>query len=1462
MKRNMRFLLLFAILTSSILAAYFISGCGDDTTTITDNPPEVVRDTVIGTVHGTVEDAYDDGRLSGVKVSWSSAGFKDSTTTDDEGYYTTGPTLTSGDYVFTFTLSNYSIASFNVNIPDVDSLRGNNPNPTGQYPYEEDLEANIWPKTGALSGNIFTALPTGVSAKDMENGMALDDPNYATAAAGVIVTLDFSAFNVKSNKYYDTTDANGAYSFSNIPVCQNVDVTGTDNDQWVVLRSSAFTDGGKTYAATEYSGANGNPIALAPAAAGGTALPNIYAPLSGQDQRDLHDNAYVIDYNWEGTTVEVDDTLVVTFSHAMDSSKTTITFAPTHTFSWSADYMTLYIVPVSVLSTDTDYNLSIDSWSQDGRRLYDTDGTTVFTRTVSTQVGLDLVSTNLGSAGTYQSGTTYINFGLDSSIILNFNMDVNGAHGGNTITFTVGGTEVDFDTTFSGSQVIIDPDYSLVTNQTYSLSFKFYSNIQGDSYTSSTYTISTYNTAALPAQPVNVATDTSQMTWPVDYNTTSIYVEWDVQADADSFIVYANADYTALGRVAVARVLAQQYGQRQGVTVNLTATVGGTDLSQLFDVYQDAVQTPFAGGETVYFWVRAKNTKGFSPYSDSLGFKDEQGPADFILKQNVSADNTNGTTEDTIKIFLGDASNQLEYVANTAPTVTFTEGGGDPSYVPSNYTWNGWHNSLRYADTMAMDVYIDAGKVGAGDWLYVTISDNSGNAGTDSIRLTPYVEFYAPSDTSSAIFKAPSYDVAWTWHEPADADTTDIDDLDLYISYDGTTWHDTLLDGTSLAGWANDADGGSKTLTGLTDTVRSTTALLGLMDADSGWIWPTPTFTYAGLKMTISTADSTALRHADSSWYDREVTDSSAIPISFSSVGLDSVVIAYSDDAWGTTKTELDTIVVADPTTITTTTVSTYYPYNNSEDYNCYLAVKDLDADQPVNALTWSFPVTNDIFDIQTPAAGAALPANGNYNITWYNLSGGGTYTTDTLPSLVTLEYAIVDDTAGGAGAPTDTTWVTIASDVVNKGWYAWTGVPNNMPSDSVILRGITSAGTGLDTTAQFKFQGIRFKQPTSTDTLTTFDAYNVEFYQYGGFSTAYDIEYSTDGTTWTSIEDAVANGGADPETYAWTPDVANASVQLRVTSTGNDSTQATSDAFVVRGFDITKPAVPDTFYIGRPDTIRWTTVGTFTNVEILIGSVADAWTEVVTANSNNNNVFYWNEVPAGHAAATDVYIEVKDFGGTALDSVKTLVYMQPEIEVTYPDGDVIQMSFPDSIAFDVYGSRTGAVDIYLSIDGGTTYTDTITSVQPVSHGPATHYNHTWTPELIAGGPHENCVIKVVETWTGQGTAMSDESNVFTLQATQNVAPVLDAIGAKTVANGALLEFTVTASDPDGTTPTLSADIPAAPVASGATFTDNGDGTGTFSWTPAVGDVGDHDVTFTASDGSLSDDEVVTITVN
>jgi photosystem II stability/assembly factor-like uncharacterized protein len=88
-----------------------------------------------------------------------------------------------------------------------------------------------------------------------------------------------------------------------------------------------------------------------------------------------------------------------------------------------------------------------------------------------------------------------------------------------------------------------------------------------------------------------------------------------------------------------------------------------------------------------------------------------------------------------------------------------------------------------------------------------------------------------------------------------------------------------------------------------------------------------------------------------------------------------------------------------------------------------------------------------------------------------------------------------------------------------------------------------------------------------------------------------------------------------------------------------------------------------------------------------------------------------------------------------------------------------------------------------------------------------------------------------------------------------NHAPVLGAIGGKTVNHGATLSFTLSSTDQDNDTISYaSTTLPAGAVLSP---------TGGFTYTPVCGDIGTKTITFTAQDGKGgTDSETITITVN
>lgn len=88
--------------------------------------------------------------------------------------------------------------------------------------------------------------------------------------------------------------------------------------------------------------------------------------------------------------------------------------------------------------------------------------------------------------------------------------------------------------------------------------------------------------------------------------------------------------------------------------------------------------------------------------------------------------------------------------------------------------------------------------------------------------------------------------------------------------------------------------------------------------------------------------------------------------------------------------------------------------------------------------------------------------------------------------------------------------------------------------------------------------------------------------------------------------------------------------------------------------------------------------------------------------------------------------------------------------------------------------------------------------------------------------------------------------------------PVIRFIPSQITYEGGSLGFLVLSSDPNGTTPTISArTLPA-----GAEFTDQGNGNGVFQWSPQYGQAGAYSLMFVASDGALTTERTVSVQVN
>lgn len=104
------------------------------------------------------------------------------------------------------------------------------------------------------------------------------------------------------------------------------------------------------------------------------------------------------------------------------------------------------------------------------------------------------------------------------------------------------------------------------------------------------------------------------------------------------------------------------------------------------------------------------------------------------------------------------------------------------------------------------------------------------------------------------------------------------------------------------------------------------------------------------------------------------------------------------------------------------------------------------------------------------------------------------------------------------------------------------------------------------------------------------------------------------------------------------------------------------------------------------------------------------------------------------------------------------------------------------------------------------------------------------------------------------GNGGTDSGEVTITVGNINQAPLLGAIGNKTVDEGRLLQFTLSAEDPDGDNLTYSAiELP-----QGALFDP---ATRVFSWQPNYTQYGNHTVVFFVTDSILEDSETITVTV-
>ena len=142
---------------------------------------------------------------------------------------------------------------------------------------------------------------------------------------------------------------------------------------------------------------------------------------------------------------------------------------------------------------------------------------------------------------------------------------------------------------------------------------------------------------------------------------------------------------------------------------------------------------------------------------------------------------------------------------------------------------------------------------------------------------------------------------------------------------------------------------------------------------------------------------------------------------------------------------------------------------------------------------------------------------------------------------------------------------------------------------------------------------------------------------------------------------------------------------------------------------------------------------------------------------------------------------------------------------------------------------------------------DTITySAQDLPDGAGFSANQfSWTPTYLQEGNHTVTFV------ASDGQAQDSQAVVISV-GNVNRAPVLTEIADQSVSENTQLSFAVSATDPDGDAVSYAAsDLPTGAAFAGTTF----------AWTPTYEQAGVFNVTFSASDGDLTDSQTVAIAV-
>lgn len=329
--------------------------------------------------------------------------------------------------------------------------------------------------------------------------------------------------------------------------------------------------------------------------------------------------------------------------------------------------------------------------------------------------------------------------------------------------------------------------------------------------------------------------------------------------------------------------------------------------------------------------------------------------------------------------------------------------------------------------------------------------------------------------------------------------------------------------------------------------------------------------------------------------------------------------------------------------------------------------------------------------------------------------------------------------------------------------------------------------------------------------------------------SQAWSVKNNGSGGWWflgSSGNDAVATGGSETDLWGQTwqsSDFANNSFKLRIKSFSN----------------------PDALFVDHVQVrIYW-------NAPVLHSLTTSSSLGGTVSTPGEGTYAYNHGTAASVIASPAPNFHFVNWTGTALNAGKVANPNSPNTTVTMDSDYTIQANFAATVnnppVLAPIGNKSVNENSSLSFSVSATDADndpiTYSATGLPSGATFSGQSFTWAPNYDQANTYNVTFI------ASDGIAQDSETITITVNNT-NRAPVLASIGNKSVDEGSLLSFSISAMDADGDTITYSVAGPGS--LSGQTFT----------WTPGYDQAGIYAVTFTASDGTDQDYETIGITVN